>query len=161
MAAYSIDEHCLVCNTALTVNGQCPTCDALTIEQNAVISGTDFSKVQAPAISVDFQSADKRKAKSTAIAAFLFNKDTKERYELTSAVSKVGRDRTNNIPLSSDHYISRYHAWVLQNKGKFWVEDIGSTNGTLLNGRPITERMQLSAGDRLTFGKTELIFVVD
>jgi pSer/pThr/pTyr-binding forkhead associated (FHA) protein len=46
-------------------------------------------------------------------------------------------------------------------QGAYWVEDLGSTNGTLLNGDILSERRQVAAGDRLTFGKTELLFVVE
>ena len=46
-------------------------------------------------------------------------------------------------------------------QGAYWVEDLGSTNGTLLNGEILSERRQIAPGDRLTFGKTELIFVVE
>ncbi|MBX9693880.1 MAG: FHA domain-containing protein, partial [Cyanobacteria bacterium] len=59
------------------------------------------------------------------------------------------------------HYISRHHAWVLQMQGGYYVEDLGSTNGTLVNGELLGERRQISPGDRITFGKTELIFVTD
>lgn len=93
--------------------------------------------------------------------AFLFNKLTNENFPLTQSVSKIGRDQTNNIPLPADHYISRHHAWVLQMQGGYWVEDLGSTNGTLLNGEVLSERRQIFPGDCLTFGKTELIFFVE
>lgn len=93
--------------------------------------------------------------------AFLYNKLTNERYPLTQSVSKIGRDQTNNISITNDHYISRHHAWVLQMQGGYWVEDLGSTNGTLVNGELLGERRQVNPGDRLTFGKTELIFIVE
>ncbi len=159
MAGYSIDEHCLVCNSILTSGGQCPSCDAFTIEKNSVVTDLDSHRNKAIKAKPEFKSADG--GKHSYCSAFLFNKKTKERFQLAGAVNKIGRDHSNDISLPEDHYVSRNHAWVLKNKGKFWVEDVGSQNGTLLNGQPITERMQLSAGDRLTFGKTELILVVE
>src|SRR6185369_7727459 len=49
--------------------------------------------------------------------AFLLNKQTNEKFPLSQSVSKIGRDQTNNIAISTDHYISRHHAWVLQMQG--------------------------------------------
>jgi hypothetical protein len=169
-------ERCLNCGLLLNSAGRCSSCDgynadthrkSATIPDLARTKATkkkDVSKKEVKEVAdiqVDFQSADGIKNKHLTHPAFLFNKLTKERFELSHSVSKVGRDRSNNISINSDHHISRYHAWILHNKGKFWVEDLGSTNGTLINGKPIAERVQIVAGDRITFGKTELIFVVD
>lgn len=102
-----------------------------------------------------------RKDSRSGRPAFLVNKTTNEKYPLTQSVSKIGRDQTNNISITTDHYVSRHHAWVLQMQGGYWVEDLGSTNGTLLNGEVLQERKQIFPGDRLTFGKTELVFAVE
>jgi hypothetical protein len=93
--------------------------------------------------------------------AFLFNAATNEKHALNQSVSKIGRDQTNNIAIRADHYISRHHAWILQMHGNYWVEDLGSTNGTLLNGEPLTDRRQIAQSDRITFGKTEFVFSLE
>lgn len=90
--------------------------------------------------------------------AYLHNRSAGERYALTQSVSKIGRDQTNSIAILKDSYISRHHAWVLFIKGGYWVEDLGSTNGTLLNGDLLTERKQIHPGDCIKLGRTELIF---
>jgi pSer/pThr/pTyr-binding forkhead associated (FHA) protein len=90
--------------------------------------------------------------------AALVMRGTNDRFPLTQSVSKIGRDQTNSIPLPKDSYISRHHAWVLFIKGSYWVEDLGSTNGTLLNGEVLNERKQIFPGDCLKLGRTELVF---
>ncbi|MBP7863587.1 FHA domain-containing protein, partial [bacterium] len=45
-------------------------------------------------------------------------------------------------------------------EGMFWIEDLGSTNGTLLNGHPVVKRQILSSGDKIRVGHTELSFEV-
>lgn len=71
---------------------------------------------------------------------------------------RIGRDHTNQIVLTEDHFASRYHAWVTYEQGVFWIEDLGSTNGTLLNGQQLERRELLAAGDRIKVGETEMIF---
>ena len=93
--------------------------------------------------------------------AMLVNKETNERYPLSQSVSKIGRDKANNISLNNYSYISRHHAWVLFIKGNYFVEDLGSTNGTLLNGEVLSERKQIFPNDRIKFGRTELVFEVN
>jgi predicted component of type VI protein secretion system len=65
---------------------------------------------------------------------------------------RVGRDLSNNISIS-DPEVSRHHArFFIQNDNVF-VEDLGSTNGTFLNGERISTPQQLRTGDVVTFGE--------
>ena len=57
-----------------------------------------------------------------------------------------------------DNLASRRHFRVMQEEGVYWVEDLGSTNGTLVNGRR-TQRVQLMDGDQIQAGSTEVSFV--
>jgi len=57
--------------------------------------------------------------------------------------------------------ISRRHALVMGRNGEHWLEDIGSTNGTYLNGRKLDlgESVQLEPGNRILLGRCRLMYV--
>jgi hypothetical protein len=69
----------------------------------------------------------------------------------------VGRSEENDIVIS-DPNVSRRHARILRSDSGFVVEDLGSTNGTLLDGAPI-DRERIEDGDELTFGQSVARFV--
>lgn len=52
------------------------------------------------------------------------------------AVTHIGRDADNNVMIP-DQRVSGRHARLVQRNGYWWIEDLGSTNGTLLNGAPL------------------------
>jgi pSer/pThr/pTyr-binding forkhead associated (FHA) protein len=66
----------------------------------------------------------------------------------------LGRADTCMIGLPDDTFASQLHARVYLREGAIWVEDLGSTNGTHLNGAKLTAPVQLSTGDRLQVGST-------
>lgn len=55
-----------------------------------------------------------------------------------------------------DEYVSAQHARVYERDGRMWVEDLRSTNGTMLNGRPVRRPTTLRSGDRLRIGHAVL-----
>lgn len=67
----------------------------------------------------------------------------------------IGRSRSNGIPLS-DQFVSHMHARVYPNGQFFFIEDLGSTNGTFLNGHKVEEPTQLKVRDLVSFGDTVL-----
>jgi hypothetical protein len=70
----------------------------------------------------------------------------------------VGKASTNIVSLEQDSTVSRLHA-VLENLGFAWsVRDVGSRNGTYLNGEKISGERVLRSGDELRVGKSRLIF---
>ncbi|MGH3087021.1 MAG: FhaA domain-containing protein [Rubrobacteraceae bacterium] len=69
----------------------------------------------------------------------------------------VGRSQDNDVVVS-DPNVSRKHARLIREENGFVVEDLGSTNGTLLDGAPI-DRERIESGDELTFGQTPVRFV--
>ncbi len=70
----------------------------------------------------------------------------------------VGRSEDNNFVLP-DRWISRNHAMLQRMEtGDFYLIDLGSRNGTFVNGRRVSIPVTLQNGDRLTFGQIELEF---
>jgi serine/threonine protein kinase len=72
----------------------------------------------------------------------------------------IGRQEEGEGTLGQDAEISRHHARIARSGGAFAVEDLGSTNGTFLNGRRISGREILSPGDRIQVGATTLVVQV-
>jgi pSer/pThr/pTyr-binding forkhead associated (FHA) protein len=55
-----------------------------------------------------------------------------------------------------DRMVSQLHARIFRRDGQLFVEDLGSTNGTLLNGKKVSAAVAMRKGDRLQVGKTVL-----
>ena len=70
-------------------------------------------------------------------------------------VIEIGREASSTIR-SNDTYISTHHARISNRNGSWYVEDLGSTNGTYLNQRRVTIPSEISPGDRIRVGKTVL-----
>lgn len=70
----------------------------------------------------------------------------------------VGKSSTNLVCLDHDSTVSRVHA-VFENLGFAWsIRDVGSRNGTYLNGEKISAERVLRSGDELRVGKSRLVF---
>jgi len=74
--------------------------------------------------------------------------------ELTAATI-VGRDQRSGLELGEDEFASARHARLELRSDGVWVEDLGSTNGTFVNGERVTAE-RLAPGDVLRLGGTEL-----
>lgn len=72
--------------------------------------------------------------------------------ELTKEVSMMGRDVTNDVVLG-DAEVSRQHARLTRTPAGFVLEDLGSTNGTFVNGDRLAAPRVLNAGDLLGLGE--------
>ena len=68
---------------------------------------------------------------------------------------QVGRAEACQIRLG-DTYISQFHARLFPRDGTWYIEDLGSTNGTYLNQRKLTGPSEVHAGDVVRLGKTTL-----
>jgi serine phosphatase RsbU (regulator of sigma subunit) len=77
--------------------------------------------------------------------------------ELDAPEVIIGRATTAGLVVP-DSSMSRHHARLFQREGRWWVEDLGTTNGTSLNDRPLVEPAALGTGDRLRLGGTVVRF---
>ena len=83
-------------------------------------------------------------------------RDKGKRYDLRGADLSLGRDGTNRIQLN-DSEVSRRHAEVRKDDEGFLLTDLGSSNGSYVNGERVAER-RLVNGDRVQIGRTLLLF---
>jgi len=78
--------------------------------------------------------------------------------QLGKAELLVGRELSNDIVIS-DADVSRKHARLVQQGDSYLLEDVGSTNGTFLNGQRLSAPQLLKPGDRIRLGETvEVVF---
>ena len=69
---------------------------------------------------------------------------------------RLGRGGENTVRLDGDDFVSSRHAVLESRADGLWVEDIGSTNGTFVNGARVTTARMLLAGDIVRIGQTDL-----
>jgi len=79
-------------------------------------------------------------------------------YGIDSTSLTVGRSDDNDLPLDGDEYASAHHARFEPRRDGVYVEDIGSTNGTFVNGIRLTTNRRLVPGDVVRIGETDLRF---
>lgn len=75
-----------------------------------------------------------------------------QRLDLIGGLS-VGRSKESDVQID-DRYASSLHARVFSRDGRFYVEDMNSTNGTLLNGATLQGEAELIDGDTVQIGDT-------
>jgi FHA domain len=68
----------------------------------------------------------------------------------------VGRDAESGIRLDRDEFASGRHARIEPRPNGAWIDDLGSTNGTFLNGTKLKRAKLARAGDVIRIGATEL-----
>ncbi len=69
----------------------------------------------------------------------------------------IGRAPNCDLPVDSAG-ASRRHSAIRRDGSCFWIRDLGSTNGTLVNGRPIAGEQELRPGDRIQIGDAVVTF---
>ncbi len=80
------------------------------------------------------------------------------RIPVDKSIVTIGRSKRNDLVLA-DQWLSRYHAEVRVETGGFYVHDLDSRNGTLVNGERIARKVPIQNGDVITLGDQTLTFV--
>lgn len=79
------------------------------------------------------------------------------RQPLQGAAVSIGRASDCSIPIK-DRYLSRKHAEIIAVGNAWMLKDLGSANGTYLNGARVERDETLRTGDRIRLGDTEIVF---
>ncbi len=78
------------------------------------------------------------------------------RFDLIGGLS-IGRSKDSDVQIE-DRYASGLHVRVFSREGRFFVEDMNSTNGTMLNGATLQGEAELIDNDTIQIGDTEFRF---
>lgn len=81
---------------------------------------------------------------------------------IEDGIAAVGRASDNTIALSDDSNISRYHIEIETRDGEFWLIELGSSNGTTVNGEKVYDERKLNDGDVILLGgSSEILFELE
>ncbi|NQV22921.1 MAG: FHA domain-containing protein [Rhodopirellula sp.] len=102
----------------------------------------------------DFQRYDARLRVVGALSPI--SGQVKEKFVISDSEAIIGRDPQSKIMLP-DHAVSRQHARIFQTDTDFVIEDLGSSNGTYVDGVPVVSCV-LHGGDSVQIGHTLFLF---
>lgn len=146
------EPACPVCGATLEANERvCPACGApapVAAEETAA-----FSPLAAPDTGEETQALPMGSGPALVVSK---GPDAGERFVLAGEIVTIGRDPASDIFLN-DITVSRRHARIDRTDSGFVLGDVGSLNGTYVNGERI-ETHHLSAGDEVQIGKFRLRF---
>jgi FHA domain len=77
---------------------------------------------------------------------------------LDSTPVTIGRSADNDLAIQADEFASSHHARVEPRRDGVWIEDVGSTNGTFVNGAKLSRPRRLDPGDIIRVGETDFRF---
>jgi len=81
-----------------------------------------------------------------------------QEFELDASPLTIGRGGQNDVMIEADEFASARHARIEPRRDGVWVHDLGSTNGTYVNGVRVDRPRKLVGGELVRVGETELRF---
>src|ERR1700722_3154618 len=100
-----------------------------------------------------------RRAMRKELVAYLRRPD-RSLIRLHDSGTTIGRDPANDVTLEEDKLVSRSHAEIILRSAQWYLVDLGSRNGTIVNGRP-THHHPLRDGDVIGIGSARFDFVLE
>lgn len=89
---------------------------------------------------------------------FLVGIDTRQIYLLSDLCTTIGRSKENDIVVVTDLSLSRRHAVITKVEGAYYLRDLRSSNGTLVNGQAVDGMVLLKPNDEVFLGRTRMLF---
>lgn len=137
---------CSLCNKEFK-GATCPVCTE---------TGVDVGKV------LESEKAQMEKNEAASVpTAFLVDLVSNRKIPITTPRCRVGRDDLNDIVISGDQSISRFHFIITYDNGQYQVQDAKSRHGTFLNGNQIGGPEPINDGDVLKIGVSLFWFVIE
>ncbi|MFZ5439148.1 MAG: diguanylate cyclase [Myxococcota bacterium] len=112
---------------------------------------------QTTAITVISKISERRVSRAAALVV-IHGEELGRKYDLTEAETIIGRSSKSDIQIDQDA-VSRSHARLLNDEGRVTAEDLGSTNGTIINDEHIEREYRLRNGDLIKIGRTIFKFI--
>lgn len=125
--------------------------DSITFEyERGVLPSTDALKKELPA---------EEPADDTYFLVVKMGRESERVYTLQNETIRIGRDLSNDIVVQ-DPEVSRWHIQLLREEGGYAIRDLGSTNGTSINGTRVTDPKQLQLNDQIEVGSSTRLYFV-
>ncbi len=99
----------------------------------------------------------KRPRRLQPVVIFRENQADEKVFYITGDSMSIGRGPDNDIQLATDTSVSRHHSRITFEGDEYWISDLGSSNGTIVNGELITKTV-LTGDDEVSIGQTVLKF---
>jgi pSer/pThr/pTyr-binding forkhead associated (FHA) protein len=106
---------------------------------------------------IDVESSEVITSLQSGKALLLSLDSLSQRFLIDSELEYIGREPTVGIFLN-DHSVSRKHAEITKRQDKWYIEDVGSLNGTYVNQNMIEKQVEIKSGDSIQIGRFHLGF---
>lgn len=139
--------------------GSCPICAQAAPAAMPVMQVYQPASTPPPARSAGRAASAPLPERKDTVPAWLVDADSGREYQLFKDATTIGRGSSSDIQITGNTKMSREHAMIRENGGRFMLVDRGSALGVKVNGRRLTSSMHLEPNDELDIAGTRLRFV--